>query len=68
MTNRKLDYTLFAIFTYLVVFRLDELPFGEFKKMVMSQDMVKMNVLLTFIFDVEMLRAKVLPGWRDFLE
>ena len=50
-TNRKNDSALFAIFTYLVCFRLEELPFGEFKKMVMSQDMVKMNVFFNFIFN-----------------
>ena len=47
-TNRKNDSTLFGIFTYIICFRLDELPFAEFKKMVLSQDLVKMNVLLTY--------------------
>jgi len=27
-TNRKNDATLFAIFTYLICFRMDELPFS----------------------------------------
>ena len=27
-TNRKNDSTLFAIFTYLICFRMDELPFN----------------------------------------
>jgi hypothetical protein len=58
-TNRKNDATLFSIFTYLICFRMDELPFSEFKKIVLSQDLVKMNVLLTFIFDIDLLREKV---------
>ena len=62
-TNRKNDSALFAIFTYLICFRLDELPFAEFKKMVLSQDMVKMNVLLGFIFDIELLQEKVFDIW-----
>ena len=62
-TNRKNDSALFAIFTYLICFRLEELPFAEFKKMVMSQDMVKMNVLFTFIFNFELLEEKVFPVW-----
>lgn len=32
-TNRN-DSTLYHIFVYLIIFRLDELPFNEFKKMV----------------------------------
>ena len=47
---------------------MDELPFQEFKKMVLSQDMVKMHVVLSFIFDVETLREKIIDKWRDFLE
>lgn len=58
-TNRKMDATVFAIFTYLICFRMDELPFNEFKKIIMSQDPVKMNVLLTFIFNFEGLRENV---------
>jgi hypothetical protein len=55
MTNRKNDATIFSIFTYLICFRLDELPFAEFKKIIFSQDMVKMHVLLGFIFNFETL-------------
>lgn len=56
MTNRKNDATLFSVFTYLICFRLDELPFLEFKKIALSQDMVKMHVLLGFIFDFKTLQ------------
>jgi len=34
-TNRN-DVTLYAVFGYLICFRLDELPFPEFRKMVLS--------------------------------
>ncbi len=67
-TNRKNDATVFAIFTYLICFRLDELPFNEFRKMVMSQDFVKMNVLLNFIFDFDTLRKEVFETWSEHLE
>lgn len=66
-TNRKNDSTFFSVFTYLVCFRMDELPFTEFKKIAMSQDMVKMNVLLTFIFDFDNLKKNVFPAWQDHL-
>jgi hypothetical protein len=56
MTNRKNDATIFSIFTYLFCFRLDELPFAEFKKIILSQDMVKMHVIFSFIFDFDALQ------------
>ena len=67
-TNRKNDGTLLAIFTYLVCFRMDELPFSEFKKIILSQDQVKINVLFTFIFDFDLLRSEVFPLWQEHLE
>ncbi len=68
MTNRKNDATFFSIFTYLICFRLDQLPFTEFKKIILCQDMVKMNVLLGFIFNFETLQEKVLDAWSEHLE
>ena len=47
---------------------MNELPFSEFKKMVLSQDLVKMNVLLSFIFDIELLKEKVFEKWAEYLE
>ena len=67
-TNRKNDGTFFAIFTYLICFRMDELPFTEFKKIILSQDQVKMNVLFSFIFDFELLRNELFPLWQEHLE
>lgn len=67
-TNRKNDSTLFAIFTYLVCFRMDELPFNEFKKIVLSQDAVKINVLFNFIFNFETLQNHVFEQWQESLE
>lgn len=67
-TNRKNDATFFAVFLYLVCFRLDELPFNEFKKIVLCQDQVKMNVLFSFLFDFEALRNTVFPAWQEHLE
>lgn len=47
---------------------MDELPFNEFKKIVLSQDPVKMNVLFTFIFNFEELQTKVFEQWQESLE
>jgi hypothetical protein len=47
---------------------MDELPFNEFKKMVLSQDATKMNVLFTFLFGLEDLRERVFEQWCESLE
>ena len=44
------------------------MPFGEFKKIILSQDQVKMNVLFTFIFDFDMLREEVFEQWQQHME
>lgn len=36
--------------------------------MVMSQDFVKMNVLLSFIFDFDTLKKEVFESWSEHLE
>jgi len=61
-TNRN-DSTLYGVFLYLLVFRFDELPFDELKKMIMSQDAVKMNVMLQFLYDANLLKAYVREEW-----
>jgi hypothetical protein len=67
-TNRKNDASLFAVFNYLICFRMDELPFNEFKKIILSQDPVKMNVVFSFIFNLEQLQQKVFEQWQEALE
>ena len=57
-TNRK-DGTLFSIIGYLTLFRLDDLNPDDYKRIVQSQDTVKMNVFLQFLFNVENLKTNV---------
>lgn len=66
-TNRN-DGTLYHIFSYLILFRLDELPYNEFKKMVNEQDPVKMNVLLQFLFDIEKITTHIKPLWNEIYD
>ena len=47
---------------------MTEYNFNEFKKIILSQDQVKMNVLFTFIFDFELLRNEVFQQWQEHLE
>ncbi|CAD8115410.1 unnamed protein product [Paramecium sonneborni] len=66
-TNRN-DATLYHIFSYLILFRLDELPYNEFKKMVNEQDPVKMNVLLQFLFDIDKIITHIKPLWNEIYD
>lgn len=48
--NRN-DSVLYMIFGYLSFFRLEELAIDDYKKLVSSQDPVKMNAFLHFVFN-----------------
>lgn len=60
-TNRG-DATLYWIFAYITIFRLDELG-QDYKNLVKSQDAVKMNVFLQFLFNTETLKDHVRDEW-----
>lgn len=66
-SNRN-DWPLYHVFGYLICFRLDELPFHEFKKMVYACDAVKMNVFFSFLFDIDLLIELVKPGWIEIYD
>jgi hypothetical protein len=61
-TNRN-DSTLYLIFGYLTFFRLEELAIEDYRKLVLSQDAVKMNVFLQFVFNTDNLRQYVREEW-----
>lgn len=66
-TERK-DEDLYHIFLYLTLFRFEELPFEEYKKLVLSQDFVKINEFYTFLFNFEQLEKIIRPLWIDILD
>ena len=49
-TSRN-DYTRYMVLGYLALFRLDELGWERFRAFVMSDDPLKMMVLLEYLFD-----------------
>jgi len=51
------------IFAYISFFRLEELALDDYRRLVLSQDAVKMNVLLQFLFNAEGLREHVRDEW-----
>lgn len=62
-TTNSNDRLPFTIVSYLALFRLDELGIDNFKKIINTQEPLKMHVLLTFIFDAEMLKTHVREEW-----
>ena len=57
-TNNNDSYP-FMIISYLVMFRLDELGVKHFKKIVETQEPLKMHVLLQFLVNESLLREHV---------
>ena len=45
------DFTLYMVLGYLLLFRLDELGFGEFRRLSSSEDPTKMAQLLNYLID-----------------
>jgi len=56
------------IFGYLSFFRLEELAIEDYRKLILSQDAVKMHTFLQFIFDSEALREHVRGPWMDLYD
>ena len=66
-TNRN-DATLYQIFGYLTFFRLEELAIEDYRKLVLSQDAVKMHVFLQFLFNADGLREHVRSEWMSLYD
>lgn len=45
------DFTLYMVLAYLLLFRLDELGFNEFRRLTSSEDPTKMSHLLKYLTD-----------------
>ena len=56
------------IFGYLTFFRLEELAMEDYRKLVLSQDAVKMNVFLQFAFNCDSLREHVREEWMTLYD
>lgn len=54
------DFTLYMVLGYLLLFRLDELGFGDFRRLTSSEDPTKMAQLLNYLIDWE--RVEVLKS------
>ncbi len=62
------DATLYTIFGYICLFRLDEITFPKLEKLITSQEAVKMHVFLDFLFNLDSLRTWVFEEWCKILD
>jgi hypothetical protein len=66
-TNSNDSYP-FMIISYLVMFRLDELGLKHFRKIVETQEALKMLVLLQFVLNEQTLREFVSESWKEIYD
>eukprot|EP00126_Sphaerothecum_destruens_P008600 Sdes_comp20270_c0_seq1m13812 len=59
----RVDRSLYFVVAYLALFRLDELGFPQFKKLVKSQDSEKMHKLLKFLFKKDTIENFLTHEW-----
>jgi len=57
------DRPMYAIYAYLGLFRLEELTFPQFKRLVAAQDAQKMIVFLRYLFSEENLKTYCRDEW-----
>jgi len=66
-TNSNDTYP-FMIFSYLGIFRFDELGLKNFARLVETQQPLKMHVLLNFLFNPDLLREHVAHKWCELYD
>ena len=62
--NRN-DVTMYQVFAYLSFFRLEELAIEDYRKLILSQDAVKMHSFLQFLFNADSLRDNLREQWME---
>jgi hypothetical protein len=62
------DSIPFMIMSYLIIFRLDELSQKHFRKIIETQEPLKMHVLLQFVLNEGTLREHVQASWCELYD
>lgn len=66
--TQRADYSLYTVIAYIALCRLHELGFAEFRNLVLSQEYLKMSVLLKFLFSEEIVMQWLRPEWLKLYE
>ena len=56
------------MFAYLSFFRLEELAIEDYRKLILSQDSVKMHTFLQFVFNADEIRDHVRELWMELYD
>lgn len=67
-TLTRADHTLYEVLAYIVMFRLDELSMRKLRALIADQDPARMQIVLSFLFDLDGLRSWCLEEWRKVLD
>ncbi|CAK9022292.1 Cilia- and flagella-associated protein 99 [Durusdinium trenchii] len=67
-TTSRGDYTKYLVLSYLALFRLDDMGFSNFARLVRSQAPEKMHVFLSYLFDQATLERWVKDEWIKFYD
>eukprot|EP00798_Chlamydomonas_sp_ICE-L_P025435 gene25435-11095_t len=67
VANRD-DRDMYRIFAYLTIFRLEELGFSSFRRLVNAKDPQKLVVFYKYLFDEKKLRDPVRDDWLKVYE
>eukprot|EP00218_Dolichomastix_sp_CCMP3274_P008635 CAMPEP_0170144934 /NCGR_PEP_ID=MMETSP0033_2-20121228/16248_1 /TAXON_ID=195969 /ORGANISM="Dolichomastix tenuilepis, Strain CCMP3274" /LENGTH=781 /DNA_ID=CAMNT_0010381465 /DNA_START=178 /DNA_END=2526 /DNA_ORIENTATION=- len=62
-TVLRSDVHMYTVYAYLTLLRLEELSFGQYQRLVKSQDPQKMIVFLSFVFDERVLLESCRDEW-----
>ena len=61
----RADSTMYQIFAYLAIFRLEQLKFSRFKEFLQTQDPTKMFYFVDYLFTPDHLKSILLQDWMQ---
>lgn len=62
------DSRMYSVFSYLAIFRLEELKFSRFKEFILTQDPTKMFYLINYLFNSDNLWSTLRADWMTIVD